>query len=230
MLKKYIFWMIVQLTLLSCQPKKSENTTESASTSSTTTLDSVRPETISPDGTVTRLDSVGDASATSAPATSRGSGTTSWQISKNKIGPIHIGMHVDALRKAVPAEMIKEVPITREGRGTKAYEIRQSATEQPAGLLIEETCEPTCRVWRVHVQSAAYKTKEGLGIGATLGEVKKHYKLSYLGAGETEIVAVSDDAKLTFMLDVSKLPEKQVPRLNLENTPDNTPVLGMLIL
>ncbi|RDC65108.1 hypothetical protein [Adhaeribacter pallidiroseus] len=229
-MKKYLFLALVQLVLLSCQPKKTETNNSQPSTS---TADSARPETIPADRTVTRLDSVGDAASSPAPTPAPNKGEnpgTSWQISKSQIGPIQIGMAVNAMRKRVPAEFIKEIPITREGRGNRAYEIRQSPGEQKAGLLIEETCEPTCQVWRVHVQNPAYKTKEGLGVGSTLGEVKKHYKISYLGAGETEIVAVSDDAKLTFMLDVSKVPAKQVPRLNLKNTPDSTPIIGMLIL
>ncbi len=229
-MKKYLFLVILQLALWNCQPKNSENNNTQPSTS---TADSARPETIPADRTVTKLDSVGDASSSPAPTQTLGTGESSgtdWQISKSQIGPIQIGMAVNAMRKRVPAEFLKEVPITREGRGYRAYEIRQTPTDQKAGLLIEETCEPACQVWRVHVQNPAYKTKEGLGVGSTLGDVKKHYKLNYLGAGETEIVAVSDDAKLTFMLDVSKVPAKQVPRLNLENTPDNTPVIGMLIL
>jgi hypothetical protein len=230
-MKNYFFLFLFFWALYSCQPKKTESTNKAATTSAAVTGDSVRPETILPDGTITHLDSVGEAASTPAPnsATEENTGT-SWQISKSKIGPIQIGMAIDAMRKTLPAELVKATPITREGRGNQAYEIRQSDTEKQAGLLVEETCEPTCQVWRVHVQNAAYKTKEGLGVGSTLGEVKKHYKLSYLGAGETEIVAVSDDAKLTFMLDVSKVPEKQVPWLNLKNTPDSTPVKGMLIL
>lgn len=218
------------LALLSCQPKNSENNNAQPSASK---ANSGRPETISPDRTVIRLDSVGDAASSWAPTlmlTEEEKPGTSWQISKSQIGPIQIGMAVNAMRKRVPAEFLKEVPITREGRGYRAYEIRQSPADQKAGLLIEETCEPACQVWRVHVQNPAYKTKEGLGVGSNLGEVKKHYKLNYLGADETEIVAVSDDAKLTFILDVSKVPAKQVPRLNLNNTPDSTPVIGMLIL
>jgi hypothetical protein len=221
---------MLQLALLSCQPKNSENTNSQLPAS---TADSARPETVPADRTVTELDSVGEASSSPAPTQTPNAGEnpgTGWQVSKSQIGPIQIGMAVNAMRKRVPAEFVKEVPITREGRGYRAYEIRLSPADQKAGLLIEETCEPACQVWRVHVQNPAYKTKEGLGVGSTLGEVKQHYKLSYLGAGETEIVAVSDDAKLTFMLDVSKVPAKQVPRLNLENTPDNTPVIGMLIL
>ena len=234
-MKKYLFLFALVLPLVNCQPKKTANEPDTISTDPNTEViseDSVRPV-VPPDRTVTDLDSTGDAAA--PPGASLPSGSTnnigsSWQITKGQIGPIRVGMPVTEMRKQVPAQLLKEVPITREGKGYKAYEIRQSGADTKAGLLVEEICEPDCKVWRIQVQNPAYKTKEGLGIGSTLADVKKHYKLSFLGAGETEIVAVSDDAKLTFMLDVSNVPPKEVPRLNLKNTPDSTPVIGMLVL
>jgi hypothetical protein len=152
-------------------------------------------------------------------------GNTAFQISRSQVGAIKIGMAVSQLRQVVPAGQLREVAITKEGKGYKAYEIGR----RPAGLLVEEICEPGCRVWRIQVKDAAYRTPEGLGIGSTLGEVKKHYPISFLGAGETEIVAVSGQQKITFMLDVSKLPPQNIPRLNLQNTPDSVKVLGMLV-
>ncbi|PSR52533.1 hypothetical protein AHMF7605_02825 [Adhaeribacter arboris] len=228
-MKINLFLLVLSLTLLNCQPKKSEEQTTSTAAIA---ADSANSEVVPPDRTVTRLDSVGEAASSPAPnlVSENAGSANNWQITRRQIGPIRIGMPVNEMRKTIPTQLVKEVAITREGRGYHAYEIRHSEKNTQAGLRVEETCEPTCKVWRVLVQDPAYKTKEGLGIGSTLGEVKKHYKITYLGAGETEIVAVSDEAKLTFMLNVSKVPPKQVPHLNLKNTPDNTPIIGMLLL
>lgn len=232
-MKNYLLIMALALPLLNCQPKNNKaGTTSSDQDTEVISGDSLRPV-VPPDRTVTEMDSTGDAAAPPGGTTANNSTThqkSDWQISKNLIGPVRVGMPVAEMRKVVPAPQLKEVPITREGKGYKAYEIRQSESDPQAGLLIEEICQPTCKVWRIQVHNPAYKTKEGLGIGSTLGDVKKHYKISFLGTGETEIVAVSEDAKLTFMLDVSKVPPKQVPFLNLKNTPDTTPVIGMLVL
>ncbi|MDB5261235.1 MAG: hypothetical protein JWQ14_516 [Adhaeribacter sp.] len=154
---------------------------------------------------------------------------TDFIIRKRQIGPIKIDMPVSVLKNIIPSNLLQEVEITREGTGYKAYKIKKNATDAIPALRIEEVCEPTCRVWRVQVMDTTYRTPTGIGIGSTLGEVKKHYTLSYLGPGETEIVAVSEAGKITFMLDVSKLQPKQVPFLNLKNTPDKVPVLGILV-
>jgi hypothetical protein len=226
--------VLLGLAMWNCQPKKAETTAETTTTEPAMEPDSVAPEaarpTTPPDRTVTRLDSTGDAASAPAPTPEAANTSTDWLITKSQVGPIRVGMAVNTMRKTVPAEILKEVPITREGRGYRAYEIRSNASAAQPSLLVEETCEPICKVWRIHVQDTAFKTKEGLGVGSTLAEVKKYYNISYLGGGETEIVAVSDEAKLTFMLDVSKVPPAKVPRLNVKNTPDDTPVIGLLIL
>lgn len=155
---------------------------------------------------------------------------TGLLITRSQIGDIKIGMPVAALRKVIPANRLKEVSIYKKGQGYKAYEVRTKAGDAQAALRIEEKCEPECQVWRIQVMDRAYRTTTGLGIGSSLGEIRKHYPISYLGTGETEIVAVSEKEKITFMLDVSHLPPREVPFLNIKNTPDSVRVLGMYIL
>lgn len=155
--------------------------------------------------------------------------TTFYLITNRQVGPIQINAPVAELKNKIPPSLLNETSITREGRGYKAYEVRKQATDSEPALRVEESCEPDCRVWRIQVRDSAFKTPEGIGIGTTLGMVKKHYPISFLGPGETEIVAVAADRHLTFMLDVSKIPARQVPFLNLKNTPDTVRVLGLLV-
>lgn len=152
-------------------------------------------------------------------------GPASYRIAPGQAGPIQIGMDINELKKAWPGQL-QETVRHYEGEQSRAYQIGNFES----GVLVEEKCQPACQVWRIQVRDAAYRTGEGLGVGSTLGEVKKHYPLSFLGPGETEIVAIAKDKKFTFLLDVSGLPAKQVPFLNLRNTPDSVKVLGMLIL
>lgn len=151
-------------------------------------------------------------------------------ITRSQVGAIKIGMPIDELKKVIPADRLKEVPIYKEGQGYKAYEVRKGAGDAQAALRIEENCEPECRVWRIQVMDPAYRTAVSLGINSSLSAVRQHYPISYLGSGETEIVAVSEKEKLTFILDVSHLPPREVPFLNNKNTPDSVRVLGMYIL
>jgi hypothetical protein len=169
-------------------------------------------------------------SAASVPDTASAGHTGTNIIGSRQAGPVKINMSVADLKKVIPANQLKEVKVTREGHAYKAYQIKKNASDAQPGLQAEEICEPNCRVSRVQVLDSTYKTPEGIGIGSTLGEVKKHYPISYLGPGETGIVAVSETKKITFILDVSKVPAKQAPQLSLKNTPNEVPVTGILIL
>ena len=212
---------LLALLIISCEPRREPTIEQTGTEVITPTLDSVA--TASPDSL--NLDSLA-----TTPDTLAAGKSDFYTIGNRQVGPVKINMPVNDFKKLISPRQIQEVNITREGRGHKAYEIKKDAADTKPALLAEEICEPNCRVWRVQVLDSAFKTPEGIRIGSTLGEVKKHYPISYLGPGETEIVAVSENKKLTFMLDVSKLPAKQVPFLNLKNTPNEVPVKGILLL
>jgi hypothetical protein len=190
------------------------------------TIQESRPTTTSDSLPARAREQPGMAGGQPAPATPARAADDNFRISRSRVGPVKIGMPVAGLKQAFASGQLRETTIHLEGQGYKAY-----VTGSPAaGLRIEEQCEPACVVWRIQVKDPAYRTAQGLGVGSRLGEVKKYYPISFLGSGETEIVAVSNQEKLTFLLDVSKLSPEMVPRLNLQNTPDSVKVLGMLIL
>jgi hypothetical protein len=168
----------------------------------------------------------GKAGGQNAPIPTIPAAGSRYRVGPGQVGAIKTGMPTADLKQVIPASQLRETSIHQEGQAYKAYEVNLHG----GGVLVEEICAPACRVWRIQVRNPAYRTAEGLGVGSSLGEVKEHYPISFLGSGETEIVAVSNQKKITFMLDVSHLPPQQVPWLNLQNTPDSVKVLGMLIL
>jgi hypothetical protein len=208
------FLLLLAVLLAACNPEQNQPSRQQ-------TPAPPEPDSLPADGTAVTAGAAAEApKITPLPDSSR------YQINRSQVGPIKIGMPVARLPLVVPTGQLREVAISREGQGFKAYEVGGP----PAGLLVEEKCTPACRVWRIQVKDPAYRTAEGLGIGSTLGEVKKYYPISFLGSGETEIVAVSDQKKITFLLDVSRLPAATVPRLNVTNTPDSVKVLGLVVL
>jgi hypothetical protein len=208
------FLLLLAGQLAACNPEQNPQSRQQTPTPP-------EPDSLPADGTA-----VTAGATTEAPQQIPAQDSSRYQITRSQVGPIKIGMPVARLPLVVPPGQFREVALTREGQGFKAYEVGGP----PAGLLVEERCTTACRVWRIQVKDPAYRTAEGLGIGSTLGEVKKYYPISFLGTGETEIVAVSSQKKITFQLDVSHLPAAKVPRLNVHNTPDSVKVLGLLIL
>ncbi|MBF9254094.1 mechanosensitive ion channel protein MscS [Pontibacter sp. 172403-2] len=152
----------------------------------------------------------------------------SFVIAKGRVGNVRIGMPIEDMRSRVAKGIaIADTTLTQEGTQATAYLLHPQNEQK--GILVEQTCEPACRVWRISVHNARYKTMAGIGIGSKYGEVQQAYPITYLGMGEGNFVAVSEEAGLSFILDVSQLPREKLAQLKPTDVPANTQVKGMLI-
>jgi hypothetical protein len=149
-------------------------------------------------------------------------------ISKGRVGNIRIGMPIEEMRSQVPSgQQIKDTTLQLEGQPYTAYVFSSPASA--SGLLVEQVCEPDCRVWRISISSNAYQTAQGIGVGSKYSEVTQHYPISYTSLGEAGFVAVSEAAGLSFLLDSSQLDKNRLHRIKPDQIPANTLVQGILI-
>jgi len=153
---------------------------------------------------------------------------SSFVIAKGRVGRVSIGMPIEGMRRQVTKGFIlTDTTLTQEGTQSTAYLLHPQNEQK--GILVEQTCEPACRVWRISVHSAHYKTPAGIGIGSKYGEVQQVYPITYTGMGEGNFAAVSEEAGFSFILDVSQLPHEKLAQLKPADVPANTLVKGMLI-
>jgi hypothetical protein len=149
-------------------------------------------------------------------------------ISKGRVGNIRIGMPIEDMRSQVPSgQQIKDTTLRLEGQQYTGYVF--SSPNSPGGLLVEQVCEPDCRVWRLSISSNAYQTAQGIGVGSKYSEVAQHYPISYTSLGEAGFVAVSEAAGLSFLLDSSQLDKNRLHQIKPDQVPANTLVRGILI-
>lgn len=149
-------------------------------------------------------------------------------IRKGSVGNIRIGMPIEDMRSQVPTgQQIKDTTLQLEGQQYTAYVF--SSPNSPAGLLVEQACEPDCRVWRISVRGDDYKTAQGIGLGSKYGEAAQLYPISYTSMGDAGFVAVSEDTGMSFILDTSSLDKNRLHQLKPDQIPANTLVRGILI-
>ena len=153
-----------------------------------------------------------------------------YMISPRLAGQVRINMSSDSLKALIPAENLKPVQNTLEGVPYTVYEIRNSQKGDQLLLLAEESCaNQVCTIFRIRVLSPKFKTDKGIRVGSTFAEVKNAYPLSFVGIGETDFVAVSDENKMTFTLDISRFPPKQLAKIKQEEIPDSTQVTSIML-
>ncbi|MHA6248845.1 mechanosensitive ion channel protein MscS [Pontibacter sp. CAU 1760] len=151
-------------------------------------------------------------------------------IAKGRVGNIRIGMPIEQVRQEVPAgTVVQDTLLRQEGMESTAYLLRTSGQQQ--GLLIEQRCEPDCRVWRINILSNDFKTAKGIGLGSKYSEVKAAYPIGTVALAEGNLVAISEESGMSFVLEDTNLPQdsKNKGKYSPANIPANTLVKRILL-
>lgn len=149
-------------------------------------------------------------------------------IAKGRVGNVPLGIPIEEIRRNTPeSQTLKDTTLQLEGQAYTAYVIKSD--DDTKGILVEQLCEPDCKVWRINIRDEEYRTAEGIGIGSKYAEVQQHYPIKYVSLGDAGFVAVSETAGLSFILDTSQLNKVQLHKLKPEDIPANTLVKGILV-
>jgi hypothetical protein len=153
-----------------------------------------------------------------------------FELKPGSAGQIQVNISSDSLKKLVPAANLKATERELEGTKYMAYEIRNARTGNQLLLLAEESCEnKACKIFRVRVLSPKFSTSEGIRIGSTFGDLKKAYKFSYVGIGESDFVALAEEQRMAFALDIAGFPSKPLYKIKQEEIPDSTKVSSIIL-
>lgn len=153
-----------------------------------------------------------------------------FELKPGSAGQIRVNISSDSLKKLVPAENLKASEREMEGEKYMAYEIRNARMGNQLLLLAEESCEnKACKIFRMRVLSPKFKTKEGIRVGSTFGDINKAYKFSYVGIGEADFVALSEEQRMAFALDIAGFPSKPLYKIKQADIPDSTRVTSIIL-
>jgi hypothetical protein len=140
-----------------------------------------------------------------------------------KAGIFEIGMTVDEVYNFAGRANVKLVDLFLEGMPAPALEIQVTGLNTGPSI-IAEIGEWPCKqlsVWRIKVHDRRFQTKEGLGIGSTLGEIRRHYKVKPMGMAESDKMGVHvPSLHMTFVLDA----------LAYDEPPDSAKVTAVLVI
>ncbi|MEI6765777.1 MAG: hypothetical protein WCM76_09060 [Bacteroidota bacterium] len=147
-----------------------------------------------------------------------------YLICEGHVGKIEINMDVANLEKLFRKENIEEKNVSNEGIDSKMYYI--TVDGKPDALIIEPICTDICEVSRIFIHSTKYKTKDGIGVGSTFGELKKVYTIQSLTGNEDGGIFVYAEQLSQIAFEVKPADLKTHPGKvhTVLEVPDNTPV------
>ncbi|MGV3541529.1 MAG: hypothetical protein ACO1OQ_17055 [Rufibacter sp.] len=158
------------------------------------------------------------ATSTASAAPSAANPLFNYDLRAGQAGAVKVGMPIAELKKQYGENKIQETTLSQEGMETKAFEIL--GERRRTDLVVEQQCTGTnCKVSRISVMNPAFKTPEGVGVGSTFGDIKKSVNITRVGNGEGNFVAISENAKMSFVLDLKDIPAEKRASLKLKDVP-----------
>lgn len=157
------------------------------------------------------------------------SGVKEFVLSRGKAGPIETGMTVDQVLASVGRSNARLVDRQLEGSFSPALEIYLTKNERTKPSLVAEIVGHD-RIGRIYVYDSRFKTEKDIAVGSTLGEIRRKYRVDWIGFGEGPLCARVEQTAMTFALDYSKPPREWYKTHNPALIPDGAKVVSILLV
>jgi hypothetical protein len=160
-----------------------------------------------------------------------------YLLSKQKAGYCEIGMGIDNLLGKYGRESSKLVDLNLEGTFSPAIEFFFDNPETENPSLVAEIGWGSSQnggpkgfiVSRITIYGKNFKTEKGIGVGSTLGELRKNHHINWIELGEGGLIARVDDLGMSFVLFLVTIPEEWLLTRNMELIPNEVTIISILI-
>lgn len=160
-----------------------------------------------------------------------GAQENAFLLAKGKAGFVEIGMTIDAAQAKYGREATKLIARYPEGMFTPLLEVYlpgHTSTTAPALLLrIEQDKE-----WIIDgigVEDGRFRTREGIGVGSTLGQIRRAYRINDIAFGEGPLYANVAELAMSFQLDFTDPPRAWYKSRDQRLIPDHAKITSVYL-
>ena len=152
----------------------------------------------------------------------------SFVLSAGKAGAVKIGVRVDELYSKVGRQNTMLVDKLTEGYFSPVIELFLGPdTKHPS---MEATVGSGFTIANITVFDSAFKTDNGIGVGSTLGDIRRKYKVDWIDFGEGPLFARVEAIGMSFALDYSNPSAEWYQTRNMNLIPDKAKVRSILLM
>lgn len=172
-----------------------------------------------------------DQSATKGkfPSEGRPAALMDTTLAPGRAGALHVNIPADSVYLLYGRSHIREVDLQLEGTPSPALEITLPGGTEDNPSLVAEIDEDRNVIFRIQVYDPRFRTKKGIGPGATLQELGKRYRVDEIAQGEGNTVAIVQTLGMSFVLDPSAIPREFYRSGNPKLIPGSTRIVNVLV-
>ena len=145
-------------------------------------------------------------------------------IENDCIDGIKIGMDISTFLNKGDYNIIQE-SISLEGDEYPIFNVYENSEL----LYAVEPDESLNKIWRIWVYGKKFKTELGIGVGDTVGDLKKKYTVKEVLTGEGNVALLVNEIQVSFLIDVSQVSSEWWNKMKLEDLGNDIKIYLIII-
>jgi hypothetical protein len=151
-------------------------------------------------------------------------------LTDQQAGNVKLGMSVDALYTHYSREHIQLTDLALEGMFTPALNIYTTPDiHQKPAITAEIAWENDWILSRITVHDPQFRTDCDIGVGSTLGALKRCYTLDWAGFGEGPLYVGVKETALSFSFNPDGVPQNWLQSSDPYSLPDYLPIVSIIL-
>jgi hypothetical protein len=154
---------------------------------------------------------------------------TEFLIEAHKVAGIAIGDAAESVYQRYHGNA-RLVNLDREGPLSPALAIKPEGASREDAIIAELSCEKELIVSCIIISDSAFRTRTGLGVGSTIGQLRSHHKITSVSTGEWSCGIWVEELAMSFTLDISELHKEADSWKHPSDIPDNVKIQNVNLI
>jgi len=148
-------------------------------------------------------------------------------LAPQKAGKLTLGMSIDEVYRLFGRESTRPEDLYSEGHFTPVLQIFLEPNRHEPGLELGIGWEKGWVAVSIMVYDPRFRTEKGIGVGSTLGELRKFYRVKSIYLVEGHLLASVEELQMSFELKLPRFPLEFVETRDPKLIPDTAKIIAV---